>query len=144
MGKDKLDEALDMHNYATWRIRFEAMVTDLGLGPALLAAPTTEADIVVSNKVKNLLIKNVKDHHLPAVTRAANAKAAWDALADQQRLAADQLAVAYAKVGGIGIADLISPDGGGQPLKAEEQWPYFSVGTIIMIQNIEQRRIWVS
>ncbi len=45
-------------------------------------------------------------------------------------MAADQLAVAYAKVGGIGIADLISPDGGGQPLKAEEQWPYFSVGTI--------------
>lgn len=81
MVKDNLDEALDLHNYATWRIRFEALCEERGLGHALLAAPVTGADQADSVKVKTMLIKNVKDHLLTTVTNAPNAKMAWDALA---------------------------------------------------------------
>ncbi|EFJ39489.1 hypothetical protein VOLCADRAFT_70991 [Volvox carteri f. nagariensis] len=53
---------------------------ELGLEQSLLAEPCNEEQIRQSRKVINLLIKNVKDHHLPMVTGAANAKKAWDAL----------------------------------------------------------------
>ncbi|GIL49558.1 hypothetical protein Vafri_5903 [Volvox africanus] len=81
MVKEKLDDPLDLHNYATWKIRFEALCEDLGLGNALLAEPHTDEDVSRSGKVMGLLIKNVKDRHLQSVTNAANAKAAWDTLA---------------------------------------------------------------
>lgn len=82
MGSSKrLDELLDVHNYATWKIRMEALLFELGLKPAILAAPSTQEDIDRSNKAIAVMIKNVKDHHLAAITSAANAKAAWDALA---------------------------------------------------------------
>ncbi|GIM13846.1 hypothetical protein Vretimale_16923, partial [Volvox reticuliferus] len=35
----------------------------------------------MSDKVKSVMAKNVKNHHLQTIVRAANAKAAWDALA---------------------------------------------------------------
>ncbi|GIL93396.1 hypothetical protein Vretifemale_20797, partial [Volvox reticuliferus] len=81
MGKDRLDELLDLNNYATWKLRFELLCGELGYGHALLAAPISEADVNMSNKVKSVMAKNVKNHHLQTIVRAANAKAAWDALA---------------------------------------------------------------
>ncbi|GIL84958.1 hypothetical protein Vretifemale_13588, partial [Volvox reticuliferus] len=81
MGKDRLDEPLDLLNYATWKLRFELLCGELGYGHALLAAPISEADVNMSNKVKSVMAKNVKNHHLQTIVRAANTKAAWDALA---------------------------------------------------------------
>ncbi|GIL82146.1 hypothetical protein Vretifemale_11013, partial [Volvox reticuliferus] len=81
MGKDRLDEPLDLHNYATWKLRFELLCGELGYGHALFAVPISEADVIMSNKVKSVMAKNVKNHHLQTIVRAANAKAAWDALA---------------------------------------------------------------
>lgn len=82
MGSGKrLDEPLDINNYATWRIRMEALFSELDLTPVILAAPTTDASMVQSRKAIALMIKNVKDHHLSIINGAANAKAAWDALA---------------------------------------------------------------
>ncbi|GIM14519.1 hypothetical protein Vretimale_17450, partial [Volvox reticuliferus] len=81
MGKDKLDEPLDLHNYSTWRLRFQLLCAELGYSHALLTAPIAEADVVMSDKVKSVMAKNVKNHHLQTIARAANAKAAWDALA---------------------------------------------------------------
>ncbi|GIM10521.1 hypothetical protein Vretimale_14191, partial [Volvox reticuliferus] len=66
---------------ATWKLRFELLCGELGYGHALLAAPISEADVNMSNKVKSVMAKNVKNHHLQTIVRAANAKAAWDALA---------------------------------------------------------------
>ncbi|GIL74079.1 hypothetical protein Vretimale_10366 [Volvox reticuliferus] len=82
MGKDKLDDLLDLHNYSTWRVRFKALCSERDLGAALTTTPLTPYDKSKSEKVINLLIKNVKDHHLQTVTDAANAKEAWDALAE--------------------------------------------------------------
>ncbi|GIM00037.1 hypothetical protein Vretimale_5104, partial [Volvox reticuliferus] len=81
MGKDKLDEPLDLHNYSTWRLRFQLLCAELGYSHALLTAPIAEADVVMPDKVKSVMAKNVKNHHLQTIVRAANAKAAWDALA---------------------------------------------------------------
>ncbi|GIL57455.1 hypothetical protein Vafri_12688 [Volvox africanus] len=81
MGKDRLDQPLDINNYATWKTRFELLCGELGYGNALLAAPISDADVTMSTKVKSILAKNVRDHHLQTIVRAPNAKAAWDALA---------------------------------------------------------------
>ena len=67
MGKDRLDEALDVANYATWAIRFEDLVVDKGYGAALLRSPVDDESMEMSNKVKSLMVKNVKDHHLALV-----------------------------------------------------------------------------
>jgi hypothetical protein len=45
-------------------------------------------------------------------------------------MAADQLASVYSKAGGIGIADMLLPENGSDQLRGEQQWPYFSVGSI--------------
>ncbi|GIL80330.1 hypothetical protein Vretifemale_9563 [Volvox reticuliferus] len=74
MGKDRLDKPLDLHNYATWKLRFELLCGEV-------AALISEADVIMSNKVNSIMAKNVKNHHLQTIVRAANAKAAWDALA---------------------------------------------------------------
>ncbi|GIL49048.1 hypothetical protein Vafri_5519 [Volvox africanus] len=81
MGKDRLDEPLDLHNYSTWKLRFQLLCAELGYSRALLQAPIAEADVIMSDKVKSVMAKNVKNHHLQTIVRAANAKAAWDALA---------------------------------------------------------------
>ncbi|GLI66230.1 hypothetical protein VaNZ11_009969 [Volvox africanus] len=81
MGKDRLDEPLDLHNYSTWKLRFQLLCAELGYSRALLQAPIAEADVIISDKVKSVMAKNVKNHHLQTIVRAANAKAAWDALA---------------------------------------------------------------
>ncbi|GLI60731.1 hypothetical protein VaNZ11_002958 [Volvox africanus] len=81
MGKDRLDEPLDLHNYSTWKLRFQLLCAELGYSRALLQAPIAEADVIISDKVKSVMAKNVKNQHLQTIVRAANAKAAWDALA---------------------------------------------------------------
>ncbi|GLI66342.1 hypothetical protein VaNZ11_010117 [Volvox africanus] len=81
MGKDRLDEPLDLHNYSTWKLRFQLLCAELGYSRALLQAPIAEADVIISDKVKSVMAKNVRNHHLQTIVRAANAKAAWDALA---------------------------------------------------------------
>ncbi|GLI60862.1 hypothetical protein VaNZ11_003078, partial [Volvox africanus] len=81
MGKDRLDEPLDLHNYSTWKLRFQLFCAELGYSRALLQAPIAEADVIISDKVKSVMAKNVKNHHLQTIVRAANVKTAWDALA---------------------------------------------------------------
>ncbi|GLI65603.1 hypothetical protein VaNZ11_009131, partial [Volvox africanus] len=70
-----------LHNYSTWKLRFQLLCAELGYSRALLQAPIAEADVIISDKVKSVMAKNVKNHHLQTIVRAANAKAAWDALA---------------------------------------------------------------
>ncbi|GLI66736.1 hypothetical protein VaNZ11_010677 [Volvox africanus] len=41
----------------------------------------TDEDIAASNRVRNILVKNVQDHHLAIIRAAPNAKGAWERLA---------------------------------------------------------------
>ncbi|GIL89205.1 hypothetical protein Vretifemale_17050 [Volvox reticuliferus] len=81
MGKDKLADPLDLKNYATWSYRFEMMLEGLRLHRWLLEDPMTDEDMEASDRVKAIMVKNVKDHHLPIIRTAANARVAWDCLA---------------------------------------------------------------
>jgi len=77
MGKYKLEETLDLHNYATWRVRFLALCSEHVLERALFHEPCTDEEVAMSNKVKNMMVRNVKNHVLPTITRVPNAMVAW-------------------------------------------------------------------
>ncbi|GLI61680.1 hypothetical protein VaNZ11_004116 [Volvox africanus] len=81
MGKDKLAEPLDLNNYSTWAYRFENLCAEHNLNRALLTEPVTDEEVAASERVKTLLVKNVKDCHLPVIKASPNAKMAWDGLA---------------------------------------------------------------
>jgi hypothetical protein len=77
MGSSRLAEPLDVHNYRTWSIRMKALLQEKQLWSAVTS---NEADATNNEKALALLVGNVKDHHLSALSTCDTAKAAWELL----------------------------------------------------------------
>ncbi|GLI65836.1 hypothetical protein VaNZ11_009466 [Volvox africanus] len=54
----------------------QLLCAELGYSRTLLHAPIAEADVIISDKVKNVMAKNVKNHHHQTIVWAVNVKAA--------------------------------------------------------------------
>ena len=71
-------EPLDSDNYPTWSVRMEAVLTSKDIWSAV--SDPEKASPEQAKKARALIILNVKDHHLAALSTTKTAAEAWKVL----------------------------------------------------------------